>query len=59
MIKLKKYNNQLEINELYKKHLDKQLIPNDNVIEVLYDDSKIVGYVVYKLENKQNMDICS
>jgi hypothetical protein len=53
MISLKKYNNENEIINLYKKHFNKDLIPNDNItIYCLYDKNIIVGYVIYKIIKK-------
>jgi len=52
MIILKKYNDENEIKKLYKKHFNKKLIINDNLIYCLYDKNIIVGYVIYKIVNK-------
>ncbi len=53
MISLKKYNNENEIKNLYKKHFNKNLILNDDItIYCLYDKNIIVGYVIYKIINK-------
>lgn len=52
MISLKKYNNENEINNLYKKHFNNNLIIGDNIIYCLYDKNIIVGYVIYKIINK-------
>jgi len=51
MITLKKYNNEDIIKKLYKKHFNKELIINDNIIYILYDNNNIVGYVIYKIIN--------
>ena len=52
MIVIKKYNNENKINNLYKKHFNKNLIIDNNVIYCLYDNNVIVGYVIYKILNK-------
>jgi len=51
MIILKKYNNENIINKLYKKHFNKELMINDNIIYNLYDNNNIVGYTIYKIKN--------
>ena len=51
MIILKKYNNEDIIKKLYKKHFNKNLIVNDNIIYNLFDKKNIVGYVIYKIKN--------
>ena len=51
MIILKKYNNENIIKKLYKKHFNKKLMINDNIIYNLYDNNNIVGYVIYKIKN--------
>jgi len=51
MILLKKYNNENIINKLYKKHFNKELMINDNIIYNLYDNNNIVGYTIYKIKN--------
>ena len=51
MIILKKYNNEDIIKKLYKKHFNKNLIINDNIIYNLFYKKNIVGYVIYKIKN--------
>ena len=41
MIILKKYNNEDIIKKLYKKHFNKKLMINDNIIYNLYDNNNI------------------
>lgn len=48
MITIKKFDNDPKIDKLYQKHLGKKIASND-IIYILYDAKKIVGYTVYKL----------
>ena len=53
MIRLKKYNNDAKITKLYKQHLNKE--PDDkNFIYGLYENEKLLGYVVFAVNNKKS-----
>lgn len=58
MLKLKLYKNDNEIKKLYKKHFGSELEINDKImIYGLYDNDKLVGYIIYKIINRKTVKI--
>jgi hypothetical protein len=58
MLKLKLYKDDNEIKKLYKIHFGSKLETDDkNMIYGLYDDDKLVAYMIYNLLNHKTVKI--